>query len=45
MGGPGCDGVVGRAPLGSRRSPPQHERRSTSLEPSPFSPGQAIESP
>ena len=42
MAGPGCDGVVGRPPLGSRRSSSDRERRSTSLGPTAFSPGQAI---
>ena len=42
MAGPGCDGVVGRPPLGSPRSRVAIERRgSTSLAPTAFSPGQA----
>ena len=45
MAGPDRDGVIGRPPLGSPRSRIATERRrSTSLAPTAFSPGQAIAS-
>ena len=45
MAGLGCEGVVGRPPLGSPRSRIATERRgSTSLAATAFSPGQAIAS-
>jgi len=38
MAGPDCDGVVGRPPLGSRRSPPQTRTSLPRWSPRPSRP-------